>query len=103
MHNDLYGTKSADIDRIRLKVEGALDCKLTPHDSTYVGDYFRADLMNGEKIILQRNIDPLDGKPSETKFSRYRCLIYISNTARSSDIKQALRRSGAGLTLLRHK
>ena len=104
MHTDLYGTTSDDIEEAKASVEAALECSLNRHESTYTsGDYYRADLMNGEVVTLKNNIDPFDGKPLETNFPNYFIILYISNTRRSPEIKSALRGGKVSFILLRHK
>jgi hypothetical protein len=104
MHSDLYGSTSRDLETVKTAVEDALGCRLEPHESTYQGgDYYRADLISGESIVVKKNIDPFDGKPVETKFPRYPILVYVNHTSRSSDIQSAFRGGKIRITLLRHK
>ena len=104
MHNDLYGSTSRDLEKVKTAVEDALGCRLEPHESTYHGgDYYRAELISGESIVVQENVDPFDGKPAETKFPRYPSLVYVTNTSRTSEIQAAFKGGKIPITLLRHR
>ena len=104
MHHDLYGSTDRDLDKAKRLVERALGCTLEGHESLYQGgDYYRAHLINGESIVVKRNLDPFDGKPVESEFPRHPVLIYINNTSRSSEIESAFRKRGNSIRLLRHR
>ena len=104
MHNDLYGSTSTDLEVVKSAVENSLGCKLQCHDSLYHGgDYYRADLLNGESILVKNNLDPFDGDAVDLKFPGYPILVYVKGTSRTADIKAAFSRQKPPIMLLHHK
>lgn len=102
---DLYGFTHSDLEAARSAIEQALEIKLEPHESFYIGDYYLGILSDGEELELRRNVDPLDGEPAEQEFPQIDVLLYISTdrTERSKELEQLLTARIRGLRLLRRK
>jgi len=101
---DTYGSRDMNLDSIRRAIETALGVEFHLHDSLYRGgDYYRCEDTPPERFILQRNHDLLDDEPAERDYSEYPVILYVEETARSSEITSLLRQSDAPLSLLKHK
>ncbi len=103
MTNDLYGFKDGDLEHARMAVEQALDVRMVPHESLYLGDYYRLGSSGQENMVLRRNVDPLDGEPAEQAFANMPLLLYVTDTDRPEELQQILTSKIPGLTLLRRR
>jgi hypothetical protein len=68
----LFGFTHRDLESARRAVERCLGIDLAPHDSLYLGDYYRGDPRPGQEVELRRNVDPLfDARndPPEEQFA----------------------------------
>ena len=75
--NILYGIRSTDLEQIKQQLEIALGVEFQRHESDYRGgDYFRCDDSSLGRLILQRNIDLIDGIPVVEGFSQWPILLY---------------------------
>ena len=73
---DVYGFADADLDRVRLLVEGVVGVRMVPRSSDYRGgDYFSWRWGQNEEIRLQANRE-LDG-PMELDFPTTPTLLYV--------------------------
>jgi hypothetical protein len=100
MHFELFGSPTTDIAQVRAAVEGLLGCALEEHESAYVeGEYYRADLPDGESVVVKRNLDPFDQEPLEENFPEYPVLVYVDNTMRPSEIRSTMERQGDFVSL----
>ncbi len=98
---DLYGFTHDDLEAARVAVEQALGIRLEPHESFYIGDYYRLGTVGEENFELRRNVDPLDGEPAEQAFPEIGVLLYVNGTERSGELEQILSTKIPGLRLLR--
>jgi hypothetical protein len=89
----IYAVSAANLDAARAEVELALDVTLDPHDSLYLGDYFRGALASLYILKLRRNVDPLydaEQDPPEDKFAlsefpEHSNLLYVDGPAAESN------------------
>jgi hypothetical protein len=98
---DLYGVEARDLEAARLIVEQRLGIKLQAHESSYLGEYFRLGLPGGEHLVLRRNFDDREHEWAEPEFSNRPFLLYVNETARSSELRQLLE-DGKVVFHLRH-
>lgn len=87
---DLYGLTNGSLEDVRSNVEKALPVKFEPHESSFIGDYFLADMANDENIQIRKNIDPIDGEPAEGQYPEASILIYVNGTERADEVAQKL-------------
>lgn len=88
----IYAVAAANLDAARAEVELALDVTLDPHDSLYLGAYFRGALASLHILKLRRNVDPLydaEQDPPEDKFAlrefpEHSNLLYVDGPAAES-------------------
>ena len=90
MQFDLYGSKSAGIEAIRLDIEHALELEFEARSSSYFGEYFSYE-RTGERISLKPNKEALDeGELIEDDFPEYRLLLYVTGSPRGDEIRKRL-------------
>jgi hypothetical protein len=88
---DLYGVDATTLEEAKGVVEQALGIRLVAHESGYAGgDYYRYGSSGAENFILQRNFDPRDQCPFESKFSDSPFILYVSETSRWIEIQAQL-------------
>jgi hypothetical protein len=75
---DLYGIKESDLDRAKVMVEQLLGITLEPHQSAYLGSYFRWGRPYGKEIILQSNFNQAEEDWSEGDFKDFPLLLYVN-------------------------
>jgi hypothetical protein len=100
---DLYGTKSLDLDELRVAVQRALDIELHRHESGYLGgDYFLAGDLRDEHVLIQRNhvSDGDEDEVAEPEFADYPILLLVNATTRGDELKGRLA-AIAGMDFLR--
>jgi|GEM_PF-2075595 len=86
---DLYGFEIEDIDDARLILEDILQVRFHTHDSLYLGVYYMAKGIRGDKISIKRNFDPYfdpDSDPQEERylaphFQNVDVLIYVDKAS----------------------
>ena len=100
---DLYGFRHWDLEAARVAVEHALNIRLIPHYSSYIGDYYRLDTIGEESFELRKNIDPLDNEPAEQEFPEIGVLLYVEGTDRAEEIEHILTTKIPELRLLRRR
>lgn len=80
--NILYGIRSTDLEQIKKQLEIALGVEFQRHESDYRGgDYFRCEDSSLGSLILQRNIDLIDGVPVVEGLSQWPILLYAYGLA----------------------
>jgi hypothetical protein len=99
---DLYGLRADDIETVREAVEAALEVKLIPHESSYIGDYYLGK-SGDEEFQLRKNSDPIDGEPVEDDFPKAGILLYVNKTQRAREIEKVLLARISGMELLARK
>jgi hypothetical protein len=67
----LFGFTHHDLDDARRAVEQCLAIDLSPHDSLYLGDYYRGAASQGQELELRRNVDPLFDSRNDLPEDRY--------------------------------
>jgi hypothetical protein len=87
----LFGLKLTDIESAKNLVEKVLDLKLNAHESSYVGDYYRADGPGDEEIVLQENYDRDDEEWTEPDHQDMALLLYINESTRADMIESKLK------------
>jgi hypothetical protein len=98
---DLYGVKGQDLEAARRAVEVALGIRFVPHESSYLGDYYRLGSDGGENFILQSNYDSLEKEWAESAHSDWPFLLYVSESERVEAVETAL--TAHGVALLRRE
>ena len=98
---DLYGLRHRSIDAARSSVERALAVEFAPHESSYLGEYFRVGEMDGEHLTLQANYHPLEQDWIEPKYADVPFLLYVNNVASSEETRARLE-SDPEINRLRH-
>ena len=86
---DTYGFARADIEAARSAFEKALAVRTTPHESSYLGDYFRFDEGGKETFSLQDNFDELSREARYDQFKEYPVLLFVE-TERAAEIEKTL-------------
>jgi len=89
----LFGLHGADLQEARVAVEAALGIRMTLHESSYLGEYFRFDdvgFEGSEHFILQKNFDDVEGEWAESAFPNYGILLYANETNRGPEIRDAM-------------
>ncbi len=90
-----------DLEVARSLVEAALGVRFNAHESSYRGgEYYKFDGLGLEEIILQRNFDPIENEYCEEEAAEYPILLYVSGSARSSEIEGLLRKSISSIALV---
>ena len=82
---DLYGFESEQLNDARLILEDILQIRFNTHDSLYLGVYYMAKGIRGDKISIKRNFDP-GSDPQEEKylkpdFQHVDVLIYVDKAS----------------------
>jgi hypothetical protein len=98
---DLYGLRHESIEAARESVERALEVELVPHESSYLGDYFRGGDMDGEDLILQGNFDAREQDWVEPTHRDVPFLLYVNNPS-ASEATRARLEAEPKISRLRH-
>lgn len=103
--SDLYGIRIGNLAEAALRLERVLGLKFTLHESVHRGgDYYRYEIPRKELLILQHNIDPINGGAAEPELQDYALLLYIEVTERSDEIQALLvKELRSHMALLRHE
>lgn len=100
---DLYGLSCRNLEEAKARVEPALGVTLIAHESGYhCGDYYRYKDVGEEHFILQRNFDDLEGEWTEPANQDQPLLLYVNETDRSAELRDALEQVD-GVVRLRHQ
>ena len=100
---DLYGVACSDLEEARAKVEPVLGVSLVAHESDYhCGEYYGYRDVGEEHFILQRNYDSFDTEWTEPDSQDKPFLLYVNETDRSNELREALERVD-GVALLKHQ
>lgn len=87
----LFGFRDSDLEAARLAAEAALGIRMTLQESSYrCGDYFRFGRDWTEHFILQKNFDTVEREWSEPAFEDFGILLYVGETDREQEIRDAL-------------
>lgn len=101
---DIYGAKSDDIEYVKTAIESTLQIHFEPHYSSYHGgEYYRSGEASSEHFILQRNVELIDGEPAERDYADFPVILYVEETKRFPEIREALEASESPLSLLKHE
>ena len=99
---DLYGIDASTLNDAAKLIVALLPLPFRPHNSSYIGEYFRAHGEGDETFKLRENIDPDDGEPAEADYPSHKFLLYVDGSGRGSDLRQTFR-AHHSITLLRHE
>jgi hypothetical protein len=89
--NILYGIRSTDLEQIKQQLEIALGVEFQRHESDYRGgDYFRCEESSLGRLILQRNIDLIDGVPAVEKLSQWPIVLHVVPTSKCKQHRKVL-------------
>jgi hypothetical protein len=98
----LIGFREADIRRIALAVERALDIKFVLHDSLWRGgDYYRCEDSEGSFILQRNNDGGPPGESAEIEFPDSPVLLYVETNHSQSEIIRHLTDSSLRFAILR--
>lgn len=89
---DLYAVRYPSIEAARSSVEQALDLELVPRESSYLGEYFGADGMDGEHLTLQSNFHVGEQDWIEPDHSDVPFLLYVNNALSPDTTRTRLER-----------
>ena len=78
----IYGISSYDLNEVAASLGDQLNIKWVPHESSYIGDYYRSGTLGAENFVLQPNRDPLEEVWMEPDHAEYPILLYVNNTER---------------------
>lgn len=102
--NLAWGILQSDIDELAKIIEQIFDIALTPHESSFLGEYYRYPNYPTSKLeesfSLQPNYVPAQEDWIEEDYKQYPWLLY-SRTQRPDKIIEILSTQGAGFVLLR--
>jgi hypothetical protein len=85
--SDLYGLRTDDLELARIWVEEIIGT-LQPHESSYIGEYYRLNISNKEKYILHPNF--FDSDWSEEEYQHCGMLLYIYESPKIDKIRKEL-------------
>lgn len=101
---DLYGIEAASLHDAKLVLENLLVVSFEERDSIYYGGtYYSFGNEDGEYFILKENRDPFEDEPYEDNFPDSKLLLYVNETTRSDELREALAKGGDAIILLRHE
>lgn len=101
--DDLYGSRSAGMEKIREAVEEALGVVLLAQRNDYRGFHYTLNLVATTGLVLQLNWDPLDGELMEEAFPDMRVLLYVYGAEQPRQIEAFLCTLNVDLVLLRRE
>lgn len=100
---DLYGSNAPSLERLKIIIEFTLKCIFEAHESSYIGEYYRAVIDADENVMIRNNVDPEDNSPAESEFPGYKLLIYINGTRRPDEIRNLLYGAAKDIAFLQRK
>ena len=102
---DLYGLLNTDIDDAAGLLEKILSITFIARDSSFLGEYYSTSTIeDGEKFTLEENFNKIEEDWTEPEFEQYPLILYVSNTRRTQEIEEALKKAiGENVMLLRRK
>jgi hypothetical protein len=87
----LFGFRGNDLEKTREAVEAALGIRMDLHESDYCcGEYYRFGDAGAEHFVLQKNFDDVEGEWTEPEFPSYDFLLYVNETEREPEIREAM-------------
>lgn len=88
---DTYGLVAESLDSACALLERAIALMLEARESSYrVGDYFGLGPSHKGEVILQRNYDDVEKEWTESKHQDVPFLLYVSESPRADQFKNAL-------------
>ncbi|HVL94766.1 MAG TPA: hypothetical protein VM266_02795 [Solirubrobacteraceae bacterium] len=99
---DLYGIRHETIEAAREAVERALGVTLVPHESSYLGEYYRAGGAAGEELVLQPNFHEGEREFLEPEHRDSPFLLYVNHARTPEETRAKLERE-PGVARLRHR
>ena len=101
---DLYGIEAANLGDAKIILEKLLAFSFEERDSSYHGGtYYAFGDEAGEHFMLKENRDPFEDEPAEDNFPDSKLLLYVNETTRSEELRDALAKGGDAIILLRHE
>lgn len=85
---DVYGSKTGNIDKNIEEVFNSLQIKLKLHESSYSGEYLRAEIPSGGNIKLIPNFH--EGDWHEEDYKEYLWILEINNVKTHKEIEEKL-------------
>src|SRR4051812_36615036 len=99
---DLYAIDAETLEAAKAVTTSVISLGFHPHNSSYIGDYYRAHGEGEETFKLRENLDPLDGEPAEMDYPGHRFLLYVDRSHRSNALRVSLLLQPR-IELLRHE
>src|SRR5262245_39381176 len=97
-----YGT-NWPLKDVLSAIESALTVRMSPHDSSYRGEYYTSGSSGQEHIVVQPNYLDNDDEWIEEKYQEYAILIYVNETPRAEQVEGHLHARMPYLQLLRRE
>ncbi len=88
----LYGITASTLEDARVIVEQGLGLAMSLHESSWVGDYYRAGTSGGEHFVLQPNYDSFEDEWTEPSHQNAKFLLYVNETQRAAALRDTLSR-----------
>ncbi|CAM5352388.1 hypothetical protein MAUB1S_06080 [Mycolicibacterium aubagnense] len=100
---DLYGIEAESLDDAKMLLEGLLEISFEGRESLFHGEYYAARGESAESFMLKENRDPFEDVPVEDDFPDSKFLLYVDETNRSNELRDALAKAGGAIVFLRHQ
>jgi hypothetical protein len=84
---DVYGLKTDDLEVARSWIEGVIGT-MSPHESSYIGEYYRLDISTDESYVLQPNYG--DDDWTEEEYQHCGMLFYVNDSPNPDKIRERL-------------
>ncbi len=98
---DLYGSRSDDLETARVLAENALGIELDSRNSSYRGgDYYCKNLGNKDEILLQTNSDGEEGGWAEEDHKNFGVLLRLYSPEHGDEYKNILADKDCNFILL---
>lgn len=99
---DLYAVEASSLEDAEVLVAGILSLEFAANDWSNEGPHLSAMDQGDEVFTLRENIVPSTGMPVEPRHFQHRFLLYIAETDRGEELRQALS-AESRVRLLRHE
>ncbi len=77
---DLYGIEMGSLDEVAIQVSRLLGIEFEERESDFIGGlYYRAKLVEGGNLELQRNYNKKYEAFQETKFAEFQIILYLND------------------------
>jgi hypothetical protein len=87
----IFGIRAKDIDSIVRVVQKAIGVRFNAHESSFLGEYYRADIASGGDITLQFNYNNVECEWAEPAHKDYDILLYANDARDPASLEAALR------------